>query len=210
MIRSELKRTGFARKLPAEPKPKKGIRLRKCKNKACRKEFAPAQSFIGFCSIPCGTILALEKLAKQKAKAARADRVATKARLLEMKPLTHFLRRAEHACNAYIRARDAGNGCISCGRHDADVWNAGHFISVGANSTLRYHEDNIHLQCARPCNKDKGGNLIEYRKALLVKIGAERMAFLEGWHAPIKRTRPEVEAIEVYYTEKLKQLKTGE
>lgn len=208
MIRSELKRAGFARKLPTEAKPAK-VKTRKCPNRECRKPFE------GFgignaCSIDCAHAVAMARLAKQKAKAARADRVATKARLLEMKPLTHFLRRAEHACNAYIRARDAGNGCISCGRHDADVWNAGHFISVGANSTLRYHEDNIHLQCARPCNKDKGGNLIEYRKALLVKIGAERMAFLEGWHAPIKRTRPEIEAIEVYYTEKLKQLKTGE
>lgn len=182
-------------------------RTRKCAVKTCRAEFTPAKPFIKWCSPACGAAIAMAKLGKQKAAAARADRAETKRKLLALEPLEYYLKKAERACNAYIRARDAGQGCISCGRHDAEIWNAGHFISVGANSTLRYDEDNIHLQCARPCNKDKGGNIVEYRKALLLKIGPERLARLEGWHAPVKRTVADVLAIEAHYKAKLRALK---
>lgn len=203
-------RSGFARKIPSlEQKPAPGPKLKRCAIKGCRKPFHPDRSFVTWCSPECGELVALERIAKEKAKAARADRVATKRKLLELEPLEHYLKKAERACNAYIRARDAGQGCISCGRHDADVWNAGHFISVGANGTLRFDEDNIHLQCARPCNKDKGGNIHEYRKALLIKIGLERLERLENWHAPVKRTREDVQAIEKYFKEKLKALNSS-
>jgi hypothetical protein len=204
MKRTPMQRTAFKR---AEPKPPSGPKPRKCKNRACRASFVPPQPFVEFCSPDCGAVLALERLAKQKAAKAKAERATDKAKREGMKPLSYYLKKAERACNAYIRARDMGQGCISCGRHDADVWNAGHFVAVGANSTLRYDEDNIHLQCARPCNMDKGGNLIEYRKALLKKIGAERVARLEGWHAPIKRTKEDVLAIESHYKVKLAVIK---
>ena len=159
------------------------------------------------CKPDCAVIHGAMVAAKQKAKAQRQERAETKAKLVELEPLEYFLKKAEKACNAYIRTRDAGNGCISCGRKDADVWNAGHFISVGANRTLRFDEDNIHLQCARPCNKDKGGNIHEYRKGLLAKIGPERLARLDGWHEPIKMTRDKAEEIERHYKKKLKELK---
>ena len=201
--KTELKRTAFK---PAEPKPAPGARKRKCA--VCREPFQPRSMTHKACKPECAQELAVKVTAAQKAKQQRQERAQDKVALLALKPLAYFLKKAEKACNAYIRARDAGQGCISCGRHDADVWNAGHFVSVGANSYLRFDEDNIHLQCARPCNMDKGGNLIEYRKALLLKIGSERLARLEGWHEPVKRTRADVEAIEAYYKAKLKKLKT--
>jgi len=188
-----------------EAKPAPGPRKVRCK--VCKSQFLPSAPWIKHCSEDCGAELGLMLVAKQKAKAQRQERAETKAKLIELEPLEYFLKKAEKACNAYIRARDAGNGCISCGRHDAEQWNAGHFISVGANRTLRFEEDNIHLQCARPCNKDKGGNSIEYRKALVKKIGVDRVEWLEGWHPTVKRTREQVEAIEAHYKEKLKQLK---
>ena len=200
--KTELKRTAFK---PAEPKPAAGPRQKSCK--VCREKFVPARALQAVCGMTCAQVLAAKVTAAQKAKQQRQERAQDKVALLALKPLAYFLKKAEKACNAYIRARDAGQGCISCGRHDADVWNAGHFVSVGANSYLRFDEDNIHLQCARPCNMDKGGNLIEYRKALLLKIGSERLARLEGWHEPVKRTRADVEAIEAYYKAKLKKLK---
>lgn len=178
-------------------KPK---RTRKCAWKPCSAVFEKRSMTQKCCCGECAELFT-------KAEKARKDRMETKQKLLALEPLEYYLKKAERACNAYIRARDAGQGCISCGRHDADKWNAGHFISVGANRTLRYHEDNIHLQCARPCNKDKGGNIHEYRKRLLKKIGAERLAFLDGWHDPVKMTRDAAEAIEAHYKFKLKQLK---
>jgi len=204
MKRSPMVRTAFK---PAEPKPAAGPKPKRCAVKGCRAPFHPDRPFVTWCSPECGELVAIERVAKEKAKAARVDRIATKRKLLELEPLEYYLKKAERACNAYLRARDMGNGCISCGRHDADVWNAGHFISVGSNGTLRFDEDNIHLQCARPCNKDKGGNIHEYRKALLVKIGPERLERLESWHPPVKRTREDVQEIEQHYKQKLKQLK---
>lgn len=195
-------RTAFKR---SEPKPSKGPKLKSCK--VCREKFTPRTPLQTACSPLCAAAHGKKVTAQQKAKAQRQERQETKAKLIALEPLEYFLKKAERSCNAYIRARDAGQGCISCGRHDADVWNAGHFISVGANRTLRFDEDNIHLQCARPCNKDKGGNIHEYRKGLLKKIGPERLARLDGWHEPVKMTREKAEGIERYYREKLKQLK---
>lgn len=215
-----MKRTSFKRPDPqagpklalaknpaAEPKPKKGPKPSKCAVKTCRAEFFKPQPFINFCSPECGAVLGIEKLAKQRAEKEKSDRTDRKQKLLAIEPMEYWLKRAEKACNAYIRKRDEGQGCISCGRHDAEVWNAGHFISVGANRTLRFHEDNIHLQCARPCNKDKGGNIHEYRKGLEKKIGPERLAFLDGWHGPVKMTIEKAQEIERHYKEKLTALK---
>lgn len=214
MIRtSPIARTGTLKRkapLPRESAPAVGKpRTKKCANRACRAPYQvdAKRPWKNWCSDDCAVVIAVTKLDAQKAKKQRAERQDTKAKLIALEPLEYFLKKAERACNAYIRARDAGQGCISCGRHDADVWNAGHFISVGANRTLRFDEDNIHLQCARPCNKDKGGNIHEYRKGLVKKIGPERLARLDGWHEPVKMTREKAEGIERYYKDKLKKLK---
>lgn len=176
------------------------IRARARKCKSCRQSFEPARPGAVACSPDCAEAIAV-------AISAKTERKQDRARKYAIEPLEYWLKRAEKACNAYIRKRDEGNGCISCGRHNVEVWNAGHFISVGANRTLRFNEDNIHLQCARPCNKDKGGNIHEYRKGLLLKIGAERLAWLDSWHEPVKMTREAAQEIESFYKLKLKQLK---
>lgn len=202
LARKELVRTGFK---PKSPKPAPGKKLKACK--VCRAKFEPRTPLQVACGWECAQIHGKKVSAQQKAKKERQERQETKAKLLALEPLEYFLKKAERACNAYIRARDEGQGCISCGRKNAEQWNAGHFISVGANRTLRFDEDNIHLQCARPCNKDKGGNIHEYRKGLLKKIGPERLARLDGWHEPVKMTREKAEEIERYYKDKLKQLR---
>lgn len=201
MRKTPIKRTPFA---PVEPKPQKGPKQRKCA--CCRVSFVPMTPMGRACSIKCAIAIAeqVRKVAENKAQ--RAERAATKAKLIELEPLEYWLKRAEKACNAFIRKRDEGQGCISCGRHNAEVWNAGHFVSVGANRTLRFNEDNIHLQCARPCNKDQGGNIHEYRKGLLKKIGPERLAVLDGWHPPEKMTIEKAQVIEAYFKAKLRAL----
>lgn len=200
-----LTRTTFKRTPAKEAKPAPGPRQIRCK--ICREKFVPNPPWHRHCSPDCGAELSLQLVAKKKSKEARQERAVTKAKLQELEPLEYWLKRAEKAFNAYIRKRDEGQGCISCGRKDADVWNAGHFVSVGANRTLRFNEDNVHLQCARPCNKDQGGNIHEYRKGLLVKIGHERLAVLDGWHPPVKMTREFAEEIQRTYTAKLRELK---
>lgn len=219
-----MKRTAFLRKRPdadyatvpvrKEPKPPKGPRPKKCANRACRAPYLPsvAQPFKNWCSDDCGTVLALEKLAKQKAKAlraeravAKADRVATKAKLVEHKPLSYWLAKTERVCNEYIRARDP-DVCISCGVRHSSAWQAGHYVSVGAICTLRFNEDNIHKQCIQ-CNMFEGSNAKMYRLGLIEKIGIARVEWLEGWHSTVKLTRAACEEIEAMYKAKLKALK---
>jgi len=188
---------------------------RTCKNRACRNKFEPdpRHPFVVACCEGCKIILAKQHIQKIEAarerkarREAKAQRMADKEKLLQLQPLEYFHKLAEKACNAYIRARDANDPCISCQRTNAEKWDAGHYVAVGANRTLRYDEDNIHKQCSRPCNKDKGGNSIEYRKGLLRKIGITRVERLEGWHAPHKWTREELLEIQAYYKAKLKAL----
>lgn len=218
-----LKRTAFLRKTPdaarltvrlpaTEKKPAKGPRTRKCKAAGCMQRVVPVEgSPVTWCSIDCGAAIALAAGAARKLKAARADRAAkklekaeTKAKLEEHKPLSYWLKKAEAACNEYIRARDP-DVCISCGVTYSSAWQAGHYIAVGANSTLRFNEDNIHKQCIQ-CNMFKGSNATPYRIGLLEKLGAERVEWLESWHAPVKMTRAAAEEVTAHYRAKLRAL----
>lgn len=92
------------------------------------------------------------------------------------KSLQALIKLATEHFNAYIRKRDQGNRCISCGSIKANQ--AGHYYSAGHYPELRFNEDNCHLQCTQ-CNMYLSGNLIEYRKGLTRKIGTERIEKLD-------------------------------
>lgn len=83
---------------------------------------------------------------------------------------------AQKYFNAFIRKRDKGQPCISCGSGTPSQ--ASHLYSAGHYNALRFNEDNVHLACVR-CNYFLAGNLIEYRKRLEKKIGKERLLALD-------------------------------
>lgn len=112
---------------------------------------------------------------------------------------------AQKAFNAFIRARDQGQPCISCQRYHSGQYHAGHYKTAGGNPELRFNELNCHLQCA-PCNNHLSGNIVEYRKNLIEKIGADKADFLEGPHELKKYTAQDYKEIETYYKAKLKEL----
>lgn len=85
-------------------------------------------------------------------------------------------KRAITKFNAYIRKRDEGKMCISCGKHP--IQHAGHFYSAGKFNVLRFNEDNVHGQCIQ-CNYYLHGNLINYRENLIRKIGIHKFNHLE-------------------------------
>ena len=82
-------------------------------------------------------------------------------------PLPKLIKKAEKVFNAWIRQRDEGKGCISCGNQ---IDHAGHYFSAGHYSGLRFNESNVHGQCAA-CNVFKHGNLIEYGIGLVNRYG---------------------------------------
>jgi len=92
------------------------------------------------------------------------------------KSIPYLRKKAGEVFRAWIRKRDEGKPCISCGS-----WNtahASHFYSAGHHPALEFEEDNVHASCVQ-CNKYLHGNLNEYRKRLLIRIGTERVERLD-------------------------------
>ena len=144
--------------------------------------------------------------AKLEAQVAKIERADIRARKIELKPLQYWLKRAEKAVNAWVLVRDREQGCISCGRFEAQAFHAGHHISVGASSALRFDPMNIHKQCNQ-CNIHLGGNQAEYAMRLPARIGQVEADSLKNAPRSRKWTREECQAIEAEFKQKLKGLK---
>ena len=116
------------------------------------------------------------------------------------------MRETERSVNAYVRTRDKGMPCISCGRFHDGQWHAGHYRSKGSAPHLRFDaERNIFRQCA-PCNTYLSGNLINYRRGLIARIGIADVELLEADSTPRKYTIDELKAIKAKYTAMTKEL----
>lgn len=126
-----------------------------------------------------------------------------KTKIRKQLPLPKLLKKCQDVFNAYIRARDRDKGCISCG--GPKVEHASHYFNMGHYSALRYTEDNVHGSCVR-CNTWLHGNLLEYRKGLIKRIGEEKVKMLEmssDLHRVKKWHRIELEALIQYYKQKM-------
>lgn len=168
--------------------------------KICRTPYIKWSISQKCCSDPV-CALALVKIEKEKR--ARKQHAADKIRL---KSRREWVKDAQTAFNAWVRKRDEGKSCISCGTTADIQYCAGHYRTVGSCPELRFDPLNVHLQCNKNCNMEKSGNIIEYRKALIAKIGLDRVEWLEGPHEPKKYTIPELQEIQREFKQKLKEL----
>lgn len=175
---------------------RKPLRAKTCKG--CGDKFVPDRALQVVCSVPCSWAY----VGKQNA---ATDRRLTRAAKAKLKTRRDWLREAQAAFNRFIRARDVGKPCISCGRHHQGQIHAGHFLSTGARPELRFNENNVHAQCA-PCNNHLSGNIVLYRKGLIAKVGIELVEWLEGPHQPKKYTIDELKSIKDKYTKLAKEL----
>jgi len=178
-------------------------RPKKCA--VCKRTFMPLRSMQKVCSPGCSLGWATKLAAQRAARAKRDERKSLREALEKAKTRGTHLKELQAAFNAWIRARDAGHPCISCGRHHQGQWHAGHYRSVGSEPALRFEPDNVHLQCA-PCNTHLSGNLIAYRVNLIKKIGAERVEWLEGKHEPKKLTLNEITEMKAFYRAEVRRL----
>jgi len=110
--------------------------------------------------------------------------------------------------NEYIRKRDEGLPCVSCGQ--VKELQAGHFYSVRNYDGLRFDEDNCHGECVR-CNCFDDDHLIGYSVSLVRKIGPEAFVLLQNKAISYKKNgkkwnRPELEEMIKLYKEKVSQL----
>lgn len=126
----------------------------------------------------------------------------------KVRPLKWYLDKTQETFNAYIRAKNPGASCISCGAPDTyKTHQSGHFRPAGINTALRFHENNCWPQCLQ-CNLHKSGNVAEYRRRLAVLIGEEAVCELEQNNEVKKWTREELIEIRNYYKAKLLEIKS--
>lgn len=184
-------------------------KYRKCKG--CGESFAPARPLQNACSLPCAARVGKAKADRERAKAEREERRRDRQQLESMKTKPQLTKEAQREFNRYIRLRDVGLACISCGGelvHGAvgGHVDAGHYRSVGSAPHLRFDEDNCHAQCVR-CNRYGSGMAVDYRAGLLCRLGVDVVMRLEADNTSRHYTKDELRVIRDEYRAKANKLK---
>lgn len=180
--------------------------LRKKRCRTCRARFVPLSSLQTACGPRCALAQAPQILARQRKREARAAAQEKRVGLERLMTRSDWLKRAQQAFNAWVRLRDASKPCISCGTTGTNSirysgggqWHAGHYRTIAAAPELRFEPLNVHKQCSQ-CNAMNSGNIVEYRMNLVQRIGADKVAWLEGPHEPKKYTVEEIKALIARY-----------
>jgi hypothetical protein len=188
----------------------KKIKAKKCRS--CKTDFIPSRPLQVACGPRCALSLAKEKEAKKIEKARKEELKVWNKEYKERKEKDKKLSEYEHDARVvfqrWIRRRDRDQPCISCGRRNTDSWDGGHYLDAGLYSGLIFHEDNVHKQCSRPCNKDYHGNKVNYRIGLVKRIGEARVKWLEENKDRVrnyKYTKDELIQIKKEYQKRLKE-----
>ena len=149
----------------------------KCRH--CRKKIHDSESIKvpagQFCSHRC--INEYVKIYYQE----RSHRKTKKAKKA-IKTQRELLKAAQSAVNRYVRLRDQGQRCISCGKDLTGIaCDAGHYRSVGSAAHLRFYTLNINAQCKK-CNHWLSGNVVEYRHGMIGIYGQNKVDEIESMY----------------------------
>jgi hypothetical protein len=185
------------------------IKPNRCKN--CKTEFSPCRPLQVACSPLCALEIGRAKTKKSLAKAAALERKLTREKLDALQTKPQLVAKAQTAFNGFIRARDANQPCISCGKPLASggiggAFDCGHYRSVGSAVHMRFVEDNAHGQC-KHCNRHLAGNHVDYRNGLSWRIGLDRLEFLEADQVLRRYTKEGLIEIARHYRAEAKKLK---
>ncbi|CRE89686.1 TPA: recombination protein NinG [Yersinia enterocolitica] len=143
---------------------------------------------------------------KRRQEKEREERKELKVRKINAQPKTYWIKQAQQAVNAFVRARDSNLPCVSCGTTSAAQWDAGHYRTTAAAPQFRFDPRQIHKQCS-VCNQHKSGNIVPYRVELIKRIGIKAVEAIENNHERRSYTVEELKGIRDYYRLELKRLK---
>jgi len=175
------------------------LKTRRCK--LCRTKVPADEAIItrihAFCCFE--HLIEYSKTEAARRVGEKAKRKAFKEAKKRLQTRADVLKTAQKAFNEYIRVRDKGKACVSCGALQGvlvqgGAFDAGHYRSVGSAPHLRFHLWNCHTQCVK-CNRYLSGNVVEYRKGLIKRIGIEKVEMLENINATRKYTKDDLERI---------------
>lgn len=147
------------------------MKQKKCK--ICPELFLPRNTTQVVCSPKC----AVEYNQRQKEKKWKEE----KKKLSPTIYAKEYKIKLQRSINRLAKLIDAefGYHCIDCNKPFGSQIDAGHYHSVGSNSSLRYNLHNIHSQRAQPCNQWQGGKKKEYYEGLVVRYGQEYADYID-------------------------------
>ncbi|EKN5995685.1 recombination protein NinG [Yersinia enterocolitica] len=185
--------------------------------KVCKTRFKPETVYQWWCNeehrIEYAVLVMKDKRSRDQAselkrrrEKEREEKKELKVRKINAKPKTYWIKQAQQAVNAFVRARDSSLPCVSCGTHSAAQWDAGHYRTTAAAPQFRFDPRQIHKQCS-VCNQHKSGNIVPYRVELIKRIGIETVEAIENNHERRSYTVEKLKGIRDYYRLELKRLK---
>lgn len=165
--------------------------MRKCRLKSCRAELPSVKESNhwqkqNFCNVDHMAAHGLAKARRQQERARLAkvkqERAEHRDAKLRLKTRSQWMREAQQAFNRYVRARDLGLPCASCGAQPRQkrggTMDCSHYRSVGSAAHLRFNLHNAAAACVR-CNRELSGNVVELRKGLIERIGVAKVEAVE-------------------------------
>jgi hypothetical protein len=175
-----------------------GESMRTCK--ICKKKFEPKyNSAQPVCGYKCAIDYSNKQKQKKADNEAKEERQAERVRKEESKTLSQLMKEAQTYFNKFIRQRDDGKPCISCGKPLKGKFDAGHFYNANNHKAITFHEYNVSGQCVK-CNRYYHGNLLEYRNGIINRYGIKTLEELESKaYETANYSRDDVRAIKEKY-----------
>ena len=175
--------------------------------KECKDKFIPKAFNQKFCMLKDDCVKAfMVSLKEQRKKDWNKEKKERKERL---KTREDYFQETLKAFNFFIRERDRNLPCISCDSPAGTYrLTSGHFYPQGTYRNIALDEDNSHGQCWYNCNKNKSGNLLEYRPRLIKKIGIEKVEQLDvkAQQQVGKQSINELIELKKYFNDKAKDI----
>jgi len=149
----------------------------------CREKFEPKIFLQKYCDkVDCKVQYAMSVVAKQKQeklKKAKKESAHEKQVLKEkLKTLSDWKKEFQTEINSIVRTIDKDYPCIATNTTNGKM-NAGHYIGVGANDTLRFHLENIWIQ-SEHSNSWKSGDTIRYQNGIVATFGKEYLEYMNS------------------------------
>jgi len=179
----------------------KPLKQKRCK--CCKTLFQPIRALQAVCTTSCAIAIAEKKRTLKQAKERRETAKADRVKREKLKTKSDWTKEAQIEFNKFIRLRDSGRTCISCGADCSatsvgGAGDAGHFRSRGSAPHLRFDERNTHMQCKR-CNRYLAGNVANYRNGLIERIGLSSVEELESDQTQKNYTIDDLKEIKAKY-----------
>jgi len=127
----------------------------------------------------------------------------------DMKGVSKLIQELQTIFNAYIRERDKGLPCISCG--DPYPSDAGHLFKKSTRPAMRFNPRACFLQC-RKCNSLPDGNYEAMCKGIAQRYGTDYLTEViqtanESRKTDHKWSRSELQELINYFKSEIKNLK---